>query len=89
MRKWLHGVLPAVVGFAGFILINNTNLLPGPYRGGEFSAGLDSIAELGRLPPNYSGGIWTNEICLIAEGTETVYDPQCVHYVSAVEETPS
>jgi glycerophosphoryl diester phosphodiesterase len=39
----------------------------GPYRGGEFSAGLDSVEELGQLPANYSGGIWTNEIGLIAE----------------------
>ncbi|MGE0237454.1 MAG: glycerophosphodiester phosphodiesterase family protein [Parvibaculaceae bacterium] len=39
----------------------------GPYHGGGFSSGVDSPEELGRLPPNYSGGIWTNEITLIAE----------------------
>lgn len=43
----------------------------GPYRGGEFSAGIDSEEDLDRLPANYSGGIWTNEIALIAERLHT------------------
>ncbi|MBB2795869.1 UNVERIFIED_ORG: hypothetical protein GGD58_004770 [Rhizobium pisi] len=34
----------------------------GPYRGGEFSTGIDDPAQLARLPPNYAAGIWTNEI---------------------------
>jgi glycerophosphoryl diester phosphodiesterase len=38
----------------------------GPYRGGEFSTGIDTPEQLARLPPNYSGGIWTNEIETIA-----------------------
>jgi glycerophosphoryl diester phosphodiesterase len=38
----------------------------GPYRGGEFSTGIDTSEQLARLPPNYSGGIWTNEIETIA-----------------------
>jgi len=38
----------------------------GPYRGGGFSSGIDTPDELARLPQNYSGGIWTNEIEAIA-----------------------
>ena len=38
----------------------------GPYRGGEFSTGIDTAEQLERLPHNYSGGIWTNEIEVIA-----------------------
>ena len=34
----------------------------GPYRGGEFSTGIDTPEQFARLPQNYSGGIWTNEI---------------------------
>lgn len=39
----------------------------GPWRGGEFSSGVDSLEELRHLPATYSGGIWTNEIGMIAE----------------------
>lgn len=38
----------------------------GPYHGGEFSSGIDTLADLARLPPRYSGGILTNEIETIA-----------------------
>ena len=38
----------------------------GPYRGGEFSTGIDTPEQLALLPHNYSGGIWTNEIEAIA-----------------------
>ncbi|ARQ57400.1 UNVERIFIED_ORG: glycerophosphoryl diester phosphodiesterase [Rhizobium etli] len=34
----------------------------GPYRGGEFSTGIEDPAQLARLPQNYAAGIWTNEI---------------------------
>lgn len=34
----------------------------GPYDGGGFSTGIDTPELFGRLPANYSGGIWTNEI---------------------------
>ncbi|MBB4239115.1 glycerophosphodiester phosphodiesterase family protein [Rhizobium esperanzae] len=34
----------------------------GPYRGNDFSTGIDDPAELARLPTNYAAGIWTNEI---------------------------
>jgi glycerophosphoryl diester phosphodiesterase len=39
----------------------------GPYHGGGFSTGIDTRAEVGRLPHNYSGGILTNEIEMIHE----------------------
>jgi len=38
----------------------------GSYRGGEFSTGIDSAEMFARLPDNYAGGIWTNEIETIA-----------------------
>jgi glycerophosphoryl diester phosphodiesterase len=34
----------------------------GPYKGGEFSTGIDSVDDLRRIPAGYAGGIWTNEI---------------------------
>lgn len=34
----------------------------GPYRGGAFSTGIDTVEDMARLPAGYSGGIWTNEI---------------------------
>jgi glycerophosphoryl diester phosphodiesterase len=39
----------------------------GPYGGGEFSTGIDTSDLFRRLPSNYSGGIWTNEIEAIAK----------------------
>jgi glycerophosphoryl diester phosphodiesterase len=39
----------------------------GPYSGGEFSIGIDTAEQLARLPENYSGGIWTNEIETMAK----------------------
>lgn len=33
---------------------------------GEFSAGFDTPEDIKRLPPNYTGGIWTNRIDRIA-----------------------
>lgn len=39
----------------------------GPYKGGEFSTGIDNSETLMRLPKDYSGGIWTNEIETIAK----------------------
>jgi glycerophosphoryl diester phosphodiesterase len=37
----------------------------GPYDGGDFSSGIDSLEDLHQLPPNFTGGIWTNRIDLI------------------------
>jgi glycerophosphoryl diester phosphodiesterase len=45
---------------------NSDVFVLGPYRGGEFSTGIDTPDQLARLPANYSGGIWTNEIETIA-----------------------
>lgn len=38
----------------------------GPYSGGDFSTGLDTAELISRLPQNYSGGIWTNEVETVA-----------------------
>jgi glycerophosphoryl diester phosphodiesterase len=45
---------------------NSEVFVLGPYRGGEFSTGIDTPEQFARLPQNYSGGIWTNEIEAIA-----------------------
>ncbi|MET0676950.1 MAG: glycerophosphodiester phosphodiesterase family protein [Bradyrhizobium sp.] len=45
---------------------NSDVFVLGPYRGGEFSTGIDTPEQFARLPQNYSGGIWTNEIEAIA-----------------------
>jgi glycerophosphoryl diester phosphodiesterase len=39
----------------------------GPYSGGEFSTGIDTQADIARLPSGYAGGIWTNDIRLVAD----------------------
>ena len=45
---------------------NSEVFVLGPYRGGEFSTGIDTPEQFARLPENYSGGVWTNEIETIA-----------------------
>ncbi|MCA6113557.1 glycerophosphodiester phosphodiesterase [Bradyrhizobium sp. WSM 1738] len=45
---------------------NSEVFVLGPYRGGGFSSGIDTTEQFARLPQNYSGGIWTNEIEAIA-----------------------
>ena len=45
---------------------NSEVFVLGPYRGGEFSTGIDTPEQFALLPQNYSGGIWTNEIEAIA-----------------------
>ena len=45
---------------------NSAVFVLGPYSGGEFSTGIDTPDLLARLPANYTGGIWTNEIEVIA-----------------------
>lgn len=37
----------------------------GPWSGGNFTTGVDTLDELNQLPEGYSAGIWTNEIELI------------------------
>jgi len=46
---------------------NSEVFVLGPYSGGEFSTGIDTPELFNRLPANYSGGIWTNEIEAIAK----------------------
>lgn len=43
----------------------STVFVIGPYHGGDFSTGMDSVEELSRLPENYSGGMLTNEIEMV------------------------
>lgn len=45
---------------------NSEVFVLGPFRGGEFSTGIDTPEQFARLPQNYAGGIWTNEIEVIA-----------------------
>jgi glycerophosphoryl diester phosphodiesterase len=46
--------------------VNSEVFVLGPYRGGGFSTGIDTPEQFARLPQNYAGGIWTNEIEAIA-----------------------
>jgi glycerophosphoryl diester phosphodiesterase len=45
---------------------NSEVFVLGPYGGGGFSTGIDTPEQFVRLPQNYAGGIWTNEIEIIA-----------------------
>jgi glycerophosphoryl diester phosphodiesterase len=45
--------------------VDSTVFLLGPYYGGDFSTGIDTRAEIARLPSGYSGGIRTNEIEMV------------------------
>ncbi|KRQ95637.1 glycerophosphodiester phosphodiesterase [Bradyrhizobium jicamae] len=45
---------------------NSEVFVLGSYRGGGFSSGIDTSEQFARLPQNFSGGIWTNEIEVIA-----------------------
>ncbi|OMP68860.1 hypothetical protein BV900_28235 [Agrobacterium tumefaciens] len=38
----------------------------GPYHGGNYSNGVDTIADLKSLPDDWSGGLMTNELELLA-----------------------
>jgi glycerophosphoryl diester phosphodiesterase len=38
----------------------------GPYDGGDFSTGIDTLADIARLPDGYSGGVLTNEIEMVS-----------------------
>jgi glycerophosphoryl diester phosphodiesterase len=46
--------------------VNSEVFALGPYGGGEFSTGIDTPEDLARLPANYSGGVWANEVELVA-----------------------
>ena len=45
---------------------NSEVFVLGPYRGGEFSTGIDTPGQFACLPENYSGGVWTDELETIA-----------------------
>jgi glycerophosphoryl diester phosphodiesterase len=42
----------------------------GPWHGGGFSTGIDTVAQLDALPRRFSGGLWTNRIDRIAPALE-------------------
>ena len=46
--------------------VDSAVFVVGPYDGGEFSTGIDSTADLERLPDGYSAGVLTNEIESVA-----------------------
>jgi glycerophosphoryl diester phosphodiesterase len=50
--------------------IDSSAFVLGPYHGGEFSTGIDTPEDIARLPPGYSGGIWTNEIDMVARAVK-------------------
>jgi glycerophosphoryl diester phosphodiesterase len=47
----------------------------GPYSSGVANTGIDSLEALKQLPPDFKGGIWTNEIELIGGALKTVKKP--------------
>ena len=49
--------------------IGSQVVLIGDYAGEGYSQGIDDPRRVSRLPPTYSGGIWTDRIDLI--GPET------------------
>jgi glycerophosphoryl diester phosphodiesterase len=46
--------------------VGTTVFVAGAWEGGDFSRGLDDAAAFKRLPPGYTGGVWTNRIDRIA-----------------------
>jgi glycerophosphoryl diester phosphodiesterase len=46
---------------------NSEVVLLGPHKGGEFSTGVDTAADVAALPKGYDGGIWTNRIDAVAQ----------------------
>ncbi len=40
-------------------------ILLGPYHGGDFTTGIDTMQDLELVPPGFSGYIWTNRIEMI------------------------
>jgi glycerophosphoryl diester phosphodiesterase len=72
-------IAPLLWGWPGRFLsrmssVNSEVLVIGRYHGGEFSEGIDTAADLARLPPGYSGGIWTNQIDEIARALGSADD---------------
>lgn len=61
---WLWGWPDRFLG--RMAAVNSAVFVLGPYHSGEFSTGVDDADTFRRLPANYSGGIWTNEIETIA-----------------------
>jgi glycerophosphoryl diester phosphodiesterase len=47
----------------------------GPYTSGGANTGIDSLETLKQLPPDFKGGIWTNEIELIGGVLKSVKKP--------------
>ena len=53
----------------------NAIFLVGPYRGGDFSAGVDTPAAVASLPRGYSGGVLTNEIEMVSRAPREHEEP--------------
>jgi len=64
-------IAPWLWGWPGKFLarmraVRSETFVLGPYHRGQFSIGIDTVDALHQLPPGYAGGIWTNEIEVIA-----------------------
>jgi len=64
VAPWLWGWPDRLLG--RMKAANSEVFVLGPYHGGGFSTGIDTPEQFARLPQNYAGGIWTNEIEAIA-----------------------
>ena len=65
VAPWLWGWPDRFLGRMNSV--DSTVFVLGPYHGGELSTGVDTLEEASRLPAGYAGGVWTNEIELIAK----------------------
>lgn len=54
--------------------VGSAVFVAGPYSGGA-STGIDSLEQLNALPPNYRGGIWTNQIELLGQALKSRGQP--------------
>jgi glycerophosphoryl diester phosphodiesterase len=64
-------VAPWLWGWPGRLMtrmksVDSTIFVLGPYYGGDFSTGIDTPADIARLPAGYSGGVLTNEIEMVS-----------------------
>jgi glycerophosphoryl diester phosphodiesterase len=50
--------------------VDSAIFVVGPYRGGEFSTGVDTHADVARLPAGYAGGVLTNDVEMLSRALE-------------------
>jgi glycerophosphoryl diester phosphodiesterase len=64
VAPWLWGWPDRLI--ARMTSVDSTIFVVGPYFGGDFSTGIDTHADIARLPAGYTGGVLTNEIEMVS-----------------------